>query len=375
MDEVEVLIVGAGVVGVCTALEMLREGRGVLVVERREIGAGASGNNAGSCAVQNKLPPFVAIAREAVAIWQALQQELEHDGLDLGYVRTGGLRLAETPEEVKELRQSYRVQRALGAPVTFMSGDEARAVAPYLGPGIVAANWCPEDGFCDVLQAMRVLATTVRRRGGTIWTHTEVSAITRDRTGFRVQTSRGPVRAGRVVVAAGLWARDLATTLGAPVPLRPKINILSVTPRVAPVMHHMITHASHRLTMKQLQVGTVVIGGGWQGEGDYRSYRVWPTFPHLMGNWQLAVRAVPALADLNILRAWAGIDGRSPDNLPLVGPVPGLPGAYLMACCPGGWTMGPFMARMLAEMIRTRRTPRAVEPFGLHRFVETGRGA
>jgi glycine/D-amino acid oxidase-like deaminating enzyme len=375
LTETDVLVVGGGVIGLCTALELRREGRQVLVVERREVGAGASGNNAGSCAIQNKLLPLVSPAREAVRMWQAYQDELAQEGLDVDYTRSGGFRIAEDADQVDDLKQVMAAQRALGTPVDFLSGAEARAAAPYLGPSVLAATWCPEDGFCDVLHSLKALNVALRRRGGTIWTRTEVTGVERDGAGLTVETSRGPVRAGRVVICTGIWAKDMAEMLRAPMPLVVRINILTATMRVAPVMHHIVTHASHKLTIKQLKLGTVLIGGGWQGRGDYRTYTVWPEPVNLGLNWQMAVRAVPALAQLEILRTWAGIEGRSIDDMPLIGPVPGLPGAYIGVVCPGGWTIGPFIARCLVDMVRTGAVPKALERFDPARYAGAPRPA
>lgn len=369
MDETDVLIIGGGVTGLCAALDLVRRGRRVLVVERREIGAGASGNNAGSCAIQNKLHPLIPLAREAVRLWQDLKETLRPDGLDLAYVRCGGLKLAETPEEVETLTRTGEEQRARGAPVTFLTGAEAREVAPYLGPSVAAANWCAEDGFCDVLHAMAALSKAVATRGGVLWRHTDADRIEPSGTGCAVRTSRGVVRADRVIVAAGLWSRDLAGTLGIPVPLTTRINILSATRRAAPVMSHMISHASHLLTMKQLPVGTVMIGGGWQGIGEYRSYAAAPTFESLMGNWAMAARAVPALRQVQVLRSWASFDGRTPDNMPLIGGIPAMPGVFIGACCPGGWTIGPFIGAQLAAMACGDPLSPLVSPFAPNRFA------
>jgi glycine/D-amino acid oxidase-like deaminating enzyme len=167
----------------------------------------------------------------------------------------------------------------------------------------------------------------------------------------------------------------MAEMLRAPMPLHVRINILTATLRVAPVMSHIVTHASHKLTMKQLKLGTVLIGGGWQGRGDYRAYKVWPEPTNLALNWQMAVRAVPAVAHLEILRTWAGVEGRSNDDMPLIGPVPGLPGAYIGVTCPGGWTIGPFIAHCLAEMVRTGASPKGLERFDPARYAEAHRSS
>jgi glycine/D-amino acid oxidase-like deaminating enzyme len=372
--ETDVLVVGAGIVGVCAALELIRRGRAVLVVERKEVGAGASGNNAGSMAAQSKLLSMAGVVREAVDMWQELQDELRQEGLDLGYVRSGGLRLAQSREEIEELQRAGAIQRAAGMPVTFLTGEEARSIAPYLGEEVMAANWCPEDGFCDVLHAMHSLAVVLRNRGATIWTQTEVTSIERDGSGFKVGTTNGPIRAGSVVLAAGVWARELLGLVGVSFPLSVGISVLSVTRRAAPFIGHMITHASHRLTVKQLKVGTVIVGGGWPGEGDYRSDSLLPVCESLRGNWTSAVRAIPALEFLTILRTWAGAQGRSPDNLPLIGEFPSSPGLSIGMCCSPGMLVGPFIGRALAELISTGHTPKGLRRFSPDRFSAVGRG-
>jgi glycine/D-amino acid oxidase-like deaminating enzyme len=371
VHETDVLIVGAGVTGVSAGLELLRRGRKALIVERREVGAGASGNNAGSCAVQNKPAPLVPLARDAVEVWRELHEELLREGLDLDYTRKGGFRLAESPEEVEALGRSAEHQRSVGVAIEHLTGDEARRRAPYLGPAIAAANWCANDGYCDVLHAMKAIAAAFTRRGGEIWTHTEAEGADPKGDGFVVRTTRGPVRARNVFLAGGTWMRDLAGPVAPPAQVKVRINVLTVTPRVAPVFPHMITHISHKLTMKQLPVGTIMVGGGWQGGGDYRTYKGEPSFDSLVGNWRMAVRAIPALERLPVLRTWAGFDGRMPDEQPVVGELPQAPGAYIAGYASGGWTLGPLLARCVVEMMSGRGTPDIVAPFSPRRFAQT----
>jgi len=371
VQETDVLIIGAGVTGVSAGLELARRGRKALIVERREVGAGASGNNAGSCAVQNKPVPLVPLARDAVEIWKALHEELLREGLDLDYTRLGGFRLAESPQEVEALRKSAEYQQSIGVPIEHLSGDEARRRAPYLGPAIAAANWCPNDGYCDVLHAMKALAGAFVRRGGQIWTHTDAIGADPKGDGFLVVTSRGPICARQVFVAGGTWMRDLTGPLAPPAPVTVRINVLTVTPRVATVFPHMITHISHKLTMKQLPVGTIMVGGGWQGGGDYHTYKGEPSFASLVGNWQMAVRAIPALAHLDVLRTWAAFDGRMPDEQPIVGELPQTPGAFVAGYASGGWTLGPLLARCVVTMMCGDATPEIIAPFSPRRFAQT----
>src|SRR5262245_53957232 len=120
-SEVDVIVVGAGIQGLTTALTLARAGREVAVLERGDPFREASGVNAGSLAVQNKRLPLVPFARAALSQWRRDQDELG----DLGFVSAGGLRVAESVEDVARLRASAAEQAALGLPLEWLGGDAA----------------------------------------------------------------------------------------------------------------------------------------------------------------------------------------------------------------------------------------------------------
>src|SRR5438128_8869923 len=109
-SHIDVAVVGAGVQGLSTALFLARAGRDVVVFERGDPWREASGVNAGSLAIQNKRLPLVPLAREAVKQWATFQRELG----DVGFVPAGGLKVAESDDDVVRLRESAEQQRALG---------------------------------------------------------------------------------------------------------------------------------------------------------------------------------------------------------------------------------------------------------------------
>lgn len=343
----DVVVVGAGVQGVSTALFLARAGRDVAVLERGDPWREASGVNAGSLAIQNKLLRLVPYAREAVRMWANFQTELG----EVGFVPSGGLRVAESDEEVVLLRQSSDQQRELGVEIEWLEGAALRRVAPWIGSSVLAATFCAEDSFGSPLPAGRTVLEAARKSGASLWPSTEVTAIRRRTGGFDIETTRGTVACETLVVAAGVWSGQIAQLLGVALPVGLDTNMLTITEPSGVVMDRIVTHIRGVLTLKQYPNGTCCVGGGWQGHGDIATRRKDLDYESLLHNMRVATAVVPGLADLQIVRCWAGLEGSTPDLLPLVGPLPGLPNAFLTACARGGFTLGPLLGRLLSELI------------------------
>ena len=343
----EVVVAGAGVQGLSAALFLARAGREVVVLDSGDPWREASGVNAGSLAIQNKRLPLVPFAREAVRMWAGFQAELG----DVGFVPSGGLRVAESEDDVGLLRQSADQQRALGLPLEWLEGVELRRMAPWLGRGIIAATFCGEDSFGIPLQAGRVLLEAARKEGCRVWPQTPLVAATADAGALRVRTPRGELSCRALVIAAGVWSGEVARMLGVELPVDLDVNMLTITEAAAPVMDRIVTHVRGTLTLKQYPNGTCMIGGGWQGHGDVASRRKDLDHDSLLHNLRVAAGVVPGLASLNVVRSWAGLEGATRDLLPLVGRLPGHANVFVSACARGGFTLGPLLGRLLAELI------------------------
>lgn len=361
----DAVVVGAGIQGLTTALVLARAGREVAVLERGDPFREASGVNAGSLAVQNKRLPLVPFAREALAQWRRDQDELG----DLGFVPAGGLRVAESTEDVARLRESAAEQSAFGLPLEWLEGAALHERAPWLGDGVRAATFCPEDGFASPLLAGRLILEAVSKAGASVWPHTEVTGAGVDGAGLRLQTSRGPIRCGTLVIAAGVWTGEVARLLGVTLPVGLDTNMLTITESAGLVMDRIVTHVRGILTLKQYGNGTCMIGGGWQGHGDIVSRAKGLDYESLLHNVRVAAAVVPGLARLQIVRSWAGLEGATPDLLPLLGRLPGHRQVFVSACARGGFTLGPVLGRQLAELILHGATSMDVAAFDPSRFT------
>jgi glycine/D-amino acid oxidase-like deaminating enzyme len=123
------------------------------------------------------------------------------------------------------------------------------------------------------------------------------------------------------------------------------------------------------LTVKQLPIGSVIVGGAWQGVGDYKTGAKRPTVASIAGNLHLAIRTIPALKNLTVLRTWASFDCHSPDRLPLIGRI--FEDPPLAVAIPGfsGFTTGPEIGAIAAQVVLGGQLPTYAQEFDVHRIL------
>lgn len=364
-DQVQVVIVGAGIVGACTAMYLARENVDVVLLDRQNPWGEASGVNAGTLSLQVKAPGVWPLCVLALDRWSRLAGEL--DG-DLGFVQSGGLRVALNENEHNRMVASVETQQQAGLAVEMLDRDVLSERAPWLGTGVVSASHCTADAYASPLLAGPVLLKAAADSGALVHSSTEVTRLESCATGYRVCTSQGDVRCRHLVLSAGAGTEKLAAQLGLMIPVSADLNMLHVTESVPPFMHGIITHMGGVLSLKQYSNGTCVIGGGWQGRGTLGDERTTIDHENLHHNLHTAVRVVPAISELRLVRSWTGFEALTPDALPVLGPVTEHPELYVAACARGGYTSGPAQAWVLSEMIAGRSCQLDITAFAPSRF-------
>ncbi|HEY6630375.1 MAG TPA: FAD-dependent oxidoreductase [Rhizobiaceae bacterium] len=361
----DVVVVGGGVMGLFTALNLAEQGRNVTVVERGRIWSEASAVNAGSLAAQNKLPPLVPYTLAAFDVWKSLPERI---GCDVDYHQTGGYKIATTPEEVARLRAGLDAQRAAGLPVRFMEPEEIRSETPWLSDKVLAATYCELDSFASPIRTGPGLHKALSRLGVTILEDTHIRSIKASSGTVHLDTNAGAIDARQLAITAGAWSGKVAAMLGSRVDMSLDVNMVSVTEPAPFTIGKIVTHARGILTLKQVSNGSCLIGGGWQGNGsiDDQCKDVDPD--QLTHNFILANEIIPGLGPLHILRSWAGYEGVSPDSLPYLGQLPGFDNIFMAACARGGFTLGPLFGQLLCELMTTGKPSMPLEAFHLARF-------
>ena len=370
----DVVIVGGGISGVAAAYEIARAGHSVTLVEARRLASMASGWTLGGVRQSGRDPAELPLAKAAVERWSGLDTELD---AATGYRRRGNLRLARTEAETETIRELVAQQRQLGLEIDYLQDNAAiRAIAPAIGPSILAASFCPGDGHADPVPAVRAFAAAASRHGAIIREDVAVRALTR--SGSRVtgvETMSGEVvPADRVIVATGIHAPELLQPIGLALPLMVKLVCVMQSVPLPPLFEQVFGVANADAAGRQeidgrLRVTTGI--GDWPHEP--RSWTADALAPRASDIATLIARVtqvLPAFADAGIARLWGGLIDLTPDALPAIDAHTGIEGLIIAAGFSGhGFGIGPVTGEILADLALSRQPRFDLAPFTLDRFA------
>ncbi|MCB8881267.1 FAD-binding oxidoreductase [Acidisoma cellulosilytica] len=345
----DIAIIGAGAMGATTALHLARGGMRVALIDRGEICREASGVNAGTLTLHMTRAALIPYAMKGRELWLTAEQWL---GRDVGARSAPGFSLAFTEAEEEMLVKRAAARSAMGAPIRLISPAEACAIDPGINPAIRAAAFCALDGHVTAYLTGRAYRQALTAAGVTMVEKIPVSAIEQQGSGYLIHGTCGTrLSAKRIVLAGGVWLESMLAMLGLRAAVKCLINQLVITERMRPVMRSVVGIANGLLSLKQFENGSVLIGGGWQGRGDPIRGGVEPIPDNLIGNIRLARHAIPALGETRVVRIWLGLESETADAMPMIGPLPGMEGAYVIGCVHSGYTSAPYMGQLLAELI------------------------
>jgi glycine/D-amino acid oxidase-like deaminating enzyme len=340
----DVLVVGGGLTGAATAYFLAREGVDVLLIEQYDLNTQASGANAGSIHAQIAHEPFVEqgddwarvyaptipLMMASIDLWSELQRSL---GPDLGVQITGGLIVAETAEQMAQIERNAAIERCYGLPVDLLDRDGLRTLAPYVSERMVGGAFCRVEGKANPLLATQCIAD-----------------------------------AAVIVDCAGADAGRIARMVGVELPIEGHPIQVSVTEKIAPLVPHLVYFAGGKLSMKQTPEGTLLIGGGWPAHLDAASGLLSVDPRSLAANLAIALRVVPRLRDVALVRTWPAIVNGTADWKPIIGELPRVPGFYLAMFPWMGFTAGPIAARLIAQVLLGRRPDHDLSNFSADRY-------
>jgi glycine oxidase len=315
----DAIIVGGGIIGCATAYYLAKEGAGVTVLERGAVSCESSGAAAGMLAAlsdEGERPPiFSQLCSDSLRMFDSLVPVLRETGIDIRHRTIDILHVAVSSAEVAALRE---LQQKRGQGSGWLEPAEVRRLEPSLSPRAAGATVTPGAQYVDPLRLTQALAEAARRQGASILEH--APAIRLLRQGNRIRAVQMPSQThatDAVLLAGGPWTMALASRLGAHVPARPVRGQMLSLESPPGGLNHMIWGSSAYLIPRednQTYVGATVEEAG---------YRKRTTRAGLGSLRSGAALLVPHFKAARQRSAWAGLRPGSPDDLPIMGRLPG----------------------------------------------------
>lgn len=364
------LIIGGGLHGLSTALHLARlPGWRVQVLERRHVGRHSSGINAGGVRRLGRDFAEVGLSMIAAEMWRNLPSLVGDSG---GFRATGQVKLAESAADMVKLEARAEAMRARGwTHEEMIDREEVFRLLPAVARHIHGALVVRDDGSADPMRTVMAFRRAVLEAGAEIIEGISVLGLARAPGGLlRVETDRGPMEAERVANCAGAWATGLAAQLGEYLPTVAKASMMMVTERLPRFCEPTVGSAARALSFKQSDAGTVVIGGGHQGSNDLARETASIDFRNLAKAARIASELFPIVAGARIIRSWAGIEARTPDEVPILGESRVMPGLFhSFGYSAHGFQLSPAAGAAMAELMARGATNLPISGFSPTRFA------
>jgi len=334
----DVAVVGAGIVGAACTYYLARAGAMVKLFDRDFPASGTSGACEGNVLLWDKDPsrdlPF---AQHSLHLWRQLSQDLDRDfELD----PKGSILVAEDEAGLEGAAQTVQKLQAAGVRGAVLNAEELHGEEPALADDLPGGALFPDDVQVEPRLATAALVEGAQRHGAEIRLGAPVLAILRGAHGRvqAIQTPTGIFPVGAVVLAAGVWTREIAASTGIDVPVFPRKGHIVVTEKIAGLFRRKLMEAAYTATVgssqAHLQVamvaestrsGSLLLGSSRELSGYDRTVSM-RTISAIVSR---ALRFFPGLEMVRWVRSYAGLRPYSPDHLPLIGPVRGAPGLFL----------------------------------------------
>ncbi len=365
----DLIVIGGGIHGCSAALHATLRGMSVIVLEKDTVGRHASGVNAGGVRRLGRHFAEVPISQRSMEMWYGIADFLEDD---CGFQIAPQIKVAETEDELAQLAARRDELNKMGfTHEVLLDRAELRAHIPAVADHVVGGLGCLDDGFAQPYQTTFAFQRKAESLGVRFFEHTRAGQVRKEGSDWQVDTGTLRFAAPSLLNAAGAWAGDLAAMLGEPAPVEAIAPMMIVTGRLPHFCDAVVGATGRPLSFKQMPNGTVVMGGGRLGRADKSTNLSEMNFPELMLTAQTAIDIFPAMRDATIIRSWSGVEGRMPDDIPVIGPSARHEGLYhAFGFSAHGFQLGPGVGDAMGNLIATGAGNAPLQPFSIARFSD-----
>ena len=366
----DVVVIGAGVSGLTSAYYLAKAGKDVVVIEKGFVGGEASGRNGGMISERVDEPPMIPMAVESLNIWPTLDDEL---GYPTEFTHQGRLQVAVSEEEMGDLFSERDEALRRGLSVEQVDPSEIQGLIPGITGRTLGGLFFTNGGHANPQRAVQAFAWAFQDLGGRFHQHTAVTGM--KVAGGRVtsvETTEGSITADVVVAAAGPQTGLLAEMVGVHVPVAPaRVEIIATAP-LEPLFG--IGLVGNGLYGRQAARGNLLFGGGpheWTDVGltDNPSK---PNTPLIRNIARRLAELLPGVADVPVIRSWAGVVEQAPDYLPIIDRLDSPSNYVVVTASAHGFGIAPATGKAVSELVLYGESSIDISALGLDRFSDVG---
>jgi sarcosine oxidase subunit beta len=371
----EIIIIGGGIMGVCLAYYLSRQGqRDIFLLEKDLLAQASTGLCVGGIRQQFSHPSNILLSQETVRLFEHFNDEFE---ADIGFHQNGYLFLAQKEKTWEDFLSSAAIQKEHNVPVEILTPTEIKKQWPYIHiDDLKGGTFCPKDGYADPYSAAMAFADKSRKLGVHILEKTRATGILIEKSKIvGVETSKGKIFSPLVVNTAGPWGGEVSRMAGLDLPIKPfrrqvfMIKAISGIPRPVP----MVIDMDELFYFRGEDPGIIT---GMSDLKEPSSFHTHVDRDFLERVIEKAVHRSPEMEKAKVLRGWGGLYSITPDENPIIGAAPEIKGLFTATGFSGhGFQHGPSVGRILSELILTGSTDFDLSPFSYNRFKKTKKRA
>ncbi|MFF2341825.1 NAD(P)/FAD-dependent oxidoreductase [Bacillus mycoides] len=386
MRHCDVLIIGGGIIGCSIAYYTSKYGRDVTIIEKGEFVSGTSSRCDGNILTIDKDPGFDSqMSLVSQKLVTDLSEELEHS---FEYRAPGSILVCESDEEMEAAQQWVNRQKEAGLPFRMLDRQDIREESPFFADDLLGGLECATDSTVNPYLLAFSLLTESKKFGTKAFNHTEVKEIKIDIDGsFIVETTNGTFTAKQVVNAAGVWAPKIGQMLDVNIPIEPRKGHIIVASRQQHVgcrkvmeFGYLISKFGGKRKVDALteKYGVALVFEPTESQNFLiGSSREFVGFHTKINNEVIkcianrAIRFYPKMADMMVIRSYAGLRPWTEDHLPIISRVEHIPNYFIAAGHEGdGISLAAVTGKVIEELLNDKETIIPIEQLRLSRFTE-----
>lgn len=361
----DVIVVGAGLYGLSAAWHLARRGAKVWVFDGGDFASGGSGRNLAGFRMQWGLEFNIRLSQESIEFFEGAAERLDYPA-GIECKQGGYLLLAHDEAVLDRFRRIAPVHEKFGVPSEILTPEEIARLVPALNmDGVLGGSFCPKDGTANPFRLLDAFLKAARREGVNIQFRTPVRGIERHGDLFLAKVPGGGHWAPVVLICTDWQAPELLAPLGIDVPITGLPKEAIATERRTPIVGPLVISYRHDLVVNQMANGTV-LAYATQERPTGADFSSTPGYlPYVA---RRIVDMMPALANLKVLRSWAGVVSCTPDMQAVLGAT-GIPGLYVAVSAYKGFMTSPAVGRLMADLILDGDSDHpAIARLGIDRF-------